>query len=171
MNEPVKNCPSCGDEFQAWVERCPDCHVPLAVGGGDGAGAENLPPEFPPASQLEKVLVGGPWQTRSLADRLAEAGIACRVDSYPPESDLDTGGGGSFGQAGRGIDMGVYVRAADHERALEIAEAFQTEGLPELDDHDTPEPGTELDACPGCGETLAPEATGCGECGLEFPEV
>ncbi|MBW2242753.1 MAG: hypothetical protein JRH01_12285 [Deltaproteobacteria bacterium] len=174
MNESVKNCPSCGDEFQAWVERCPDCNIPLVIGGSGSAGAEKAAPEFPPASQLEKVLVGGPWQTRGLADRLAEAGIPCRVDSYPPDSELDTGGSaaaGNFGQGGRGIDLGVYVREADHERAIEIAAAYQTEGLPELDEHDTPEPGTELDACPGCGEPLAADATGCEECGLEFPEV
>ncbi|MCP3986575.1 MAG: hypothetical protein GY723_19500 [bacterium] len=171
MNEPVKNCPSCGDEFQAWVERCPDCNVPLTI-GGENTDAGDTTPEFPPAHQLEKVLVGGPWQTRSLAERLSERGVPCRVDAYPPEAQIDSGAdGGSFGQAGHGIDLGVYVKAADLERATEISAELQAEGMPGLDGHEAPEPGTELDACPGCGEPLAADAPGCGECGLEFPEV
>lgn len=172
MNEPVKNCPSCGDEFQTWVERCPDCDVPLTIGGGESTAAAAV--DLPPASQLECVLVGGPWQTRGLAERLSEEGIACRVDAHPPDTDIDTDGGAAaarFGQAGRGINLGVYVQQADRERATDLSAVFQAEGMPELDGHETPEPGTELDACPGCGEPLAADATGCAECGLEFPEI
>lgn len=174
MNEPVKNCPSCGDEFQAWVERCPDCDVPLAIGGGGKRASEDTRPELPPAGQLECVLIGGPWQTRGLAERLSEEGIACRVDAHPPETGIGTDGGvaaARFGQAGRGIHLGVYVLAADQLRATEISATFQAEAMPEVDGQEVPEPGTELDACPGCGEPLAEDATGCAECGLEFPEL
>ncbi len=171
MSDAVKICPSCGDEFQPWVELCPDCHVPLQMGSGESA--PDVGSELPPPTELECVATGGPWQTRALAERLQEEGIGCRIDAYPPDTDIDTDGGnvaGRFGQAGRGVNLGVYVTRADQPRAAEIVADARTEELPELDGMEMPEPGSELDACPGCGEPLAADATGCSECGLEFPE-
>lgn len=28
----MRYCKECGDEFQDWVQECPDCHIPLVYG-------------------------------------------------------------------------------------------------------------------------------------------
>ena len=153
-----KYCPQCGDEFQNWVEACPDCEVPL--------GHERLDPkaqpagDLPPARELEAVFVGEPWQVREPVDSLAEAGIECRVDAFPPGDFSDDGAGiGSFGS---GTRVAVYVRREDLARIASLDADWVRSTLAT---------DSELDACPGCSAPLAVDATACGECGLEFPEV
>ena len=149
MTEIVKHCPSCRDEFQGWVERCPDCDVPLAV--GEPGAVETAPAaEMPPVSELELVASGDPWRARELAEHLQAGGIGCRVE-----------GGGERG------GLGVYVAARDLPEAVVLVQALQRESLGEEADAEM----AGADLCPGCEAPLAEDALECPSCGLAFPEA
>jgi len=154
-----KYCPQCGDEFQNWAERCPDCDVALGFDRPTAAAAAPSE-ELPPARDLAPVFVGEPWQVRDPIATLGQAGIACRVDAYPPGDIADSGE--HIGGFGAGTKVGVYVRPDD----VAAVTAIDAEWV-----RSTLAAEAALEHCPACDAPLAADATGCGECGLEFPEI
>ena len=152
-----KYCPQCGDEFQNWVEMCPDCECAL---GHEPPQPGAAPGDLPPARELTPVFVGEPFRVREPAASLQAAGIPCRVDAYPPGDTSD--GGDHIGSFGAGTRVGVYVREQDLEAVSQLdADWVQTMLATE----------TELESCPACDAPLAEGASGCEACGLEFPEI
>ena len=153
-----KYCPRCGDEFQNWVETCPDCEVALGFEKPDRRAGSAV--DLPAARHLQAIFVGEPWQVREPVDSLAAAAIPCRVDAFPPGEFSDDGVG--IGSFGAGTRVGVYVREQDIPAIVALGEEWVRSTLATDD---------ELDACPACGAALVADATGCGDCGLEFPEI
>jgi hypothetical protein len=143
-----KACPSCGEEYQSWVSRCPDCDVALDLSRG---ATPAPPPSAAPAAELrDPVLLQaeGAWYLRELAEALSARDIACRIEKGAPA-------------------LSLFVGRSDLEAAREVAREFAESRLPALEDHEAHDPS----GCPACGEPLAAEAAGCGACGLEFPEA
>jgi len=152
-----KYCPQCGDEFQNWVETCPDCECAL---GHEPPQPGAAPAELPPARELVAVFVGEPFRVREPVASLEAARIPCRVDAYPPGGEGDEGE--PMGGFGAGTKVAVYVREEDLPAVSELDEDWVRAML---------STESELDACPACEAPLAESATGCSSCGLEFPEI
>ena len=152
-----KYCPQCGDEFQAWVETCPDCECAL---GHEPPQPGAAPAELPPARELTAVFVGEPFRVREPVASLEAARIPCRVDAYPPGGDGE--GAEALGSFGAGTKVAVYVREAD-VAAVSALDADWVHAMLSTE--------TELEACPACEAPLPEGATGCRACGLEFPEI
>jgi len=113
-------CPSCGDEFRAGIERCPDCGVDLQAA---------QPPAHAPSGSGPKVSLTGPFsddddpvelgrfgpiEAQSIAALLRSGGIPATLREISPFT----------GQAGPALGFaegsGVLVRRAD----LDVAEAL-----------------------------------------------
>jgi hypothetical protein len=161
-----KVCPSCGGEFQQWVTQCPDCAVALQIGGGDSLPAAP-PRELPPARELTCIERGDPRALHEIAERLQEAGLSCRIDAYPPDEPIRLGGKRGTGVA---TSFGLYVLPAEAEEAARLRLEHVRETLPEAAGFELAA-GTELSACPACGEPLADAARECAACGLAFPDA
>jgi hypothetical protein len=159
-----KTCPSCGDEFVAHVEQCPDCRVPLRAPG-------ETPPASAPAEHAlaDAVLLraGETRDLRELAERLDAAGIACAIDTDPPGASVAAAGAGAR-RGGGAVRLALYVAARDAHTAARVHQAWVAEIVP--DSGSANDMGL-IDACPGCGEPLAPTSAACASCGLEFPEL
>lgn len=67
-------CPKCGDEFQDWVETCPDCKVPLV---------EKLPPvteeEFREGSLVKVAVAPNEVEAQLWKGILEDNGIHCLI--------------------------------------------------------------------------------------------
>lgn len=164
-----KGCPSCGGEFQSWVEMCPDCEVPLQVGPAAPPPAAPAGPELPPARELHCLRTGDPWHLRELSEALQEAGIPHRIDRQPePEGEGVAAARRSRG-GGRAAALGLFVRHEDVAAAVQVEHEHHLTRAhgPEAEAH---RPGDALEACPACGEALPEGASACGSCGLEFPD-
>ncbi len=162
-----KSCPRCGDEFQHWVNECPDCHVPLAhADAGGSAPALGERSAAAPAPFTSPVLLrrGDPRDLRELAERLGAQGIACAVGGDFGKASKGIGRAG----AGRSVTLGLFVEERDLPAASEIQRAWLAEQMPE---DASAGPVGELSGCPGCGEPLAADARACRSCGLEFPDA
>ena len=144
-----KACPSCGEEYQSWVSRCPDCDVALDI--APGAAPSSPPPAAPAAELRDPVLLQaeGTWYLRALAEALADRDISCRIEKGSPA-------------------LSLFVSRGDLEAAREVAREFAESQLPALE---AGHPGHDASGCPACGEPLAAEAAACAACGLEFPEA
>jgi hypothetical protein len=114
------------------------------------------------------IRVGDPWRVREIAEALENAGVTCRIDTYPPGADVAPQRRGRG--AGTATEMGVYVADADAQAAAQIADEHERSRMPEVE---TEQPEWEGDPgrCPGCGTALEPAAASCAECGLEFPPI
>lgn len=161
-----KVCPSCGGEFQQWVTQCPDCAVALQIGGGPSLPAA-APRELPPARELVCIERGDPRALHEIAERLQVAGLSCRIDPYPPDEPIRPGGRRGSGVA---TTFGLYVLPAEAEDATRLRTEHVRETLPEAAGYEVAA-GTELSACPACGEPLADAARECAACGLAFPDA
>jgi hypothetical protein len=162
-----KVCPSCGGEFQQWVERCPDCAVPVGSGAPDAMTPARVGVELPPARELVCLQRGDPRVLHEVAERLQAAGLSCRIDAHPPEEPIRLGGRRGAGVA---TPFGLYVLPADVEAAQRVRAQHARETLPDAEGYEVAA-GTELSACPACGEPIADAATSCDGCGLEFPDA
>jgi hypothetical protein len=164
-----KVCPSCAGEFQQWVTQCPDCAVPLQIGGPGGGAAQTAArataEEFPPAQELTCLQRGDPRALHEIAERLQASGVSCRIDAYPPGEPIRAGARRGAGVA---TTFGLYVRPEDAAQAAAVREQYLRENVPDAEDSAL---GAELSACPACGEPLDDGAGACAACGLEFPDA
>lgn len=169
VQEIHKVCPTCGGEFQARLDVCPDCDLPLlwsteASSGPSGAWRSESP-GLEPSPDLVGVRTGDLGWVRSLAARLAQAGIrsftSIVADPSFSSQQLD---GRNFHHDGR---YHLFVRPEDLEASEEMdremlaeqfVEAEALGGLPAL--------GTEV--CPACGAHLPEGAKECASCELRF---
>jgi len=166
--EREKYCPRCGVAHQAWATRCADCDCALSY----DRPVRSDPPraaELPPARELACLRTGDAWHVRELAEALQQAGISCRIDSFPPEAPL---AGPGLSARGRGAPegatrLGVYVAHADAAAGLRIERELLASRMP-----DAPEGAAhDAEVCPACGTPLDATAAECAECGLEFPPL
>lgn len=161
-----KICPDGHGEFQPRLTHCPDCGAALQL----ATSAE--PPvrasfELPPAHELACIERGDPRALHEMAEQLQSAGVSCRIDAYPPDQPIRLGGRRGSGVA---TTFGLYVRPVDAEAATRLRTEHLQRSLPDAAGLGVAA-GTELHACPACGEALAEAALACAACGLEFPEA
>ena len=155
---PPKICPRCGEEYVHTAQTCVECDVPL---GFDAPSGEAPRDELPPAEDLVPIRNAEvPW-IDGLAHALADAGIPSRVE-LPRKEDSTVQGRGMGA-----IRCTIYVRQEDVADAARIDAEFARTQVPDLPDENAGEWG-ESDGCPGCGATLAADATECPDCGLAF---
>jgi len=109
------------------------------------------------------------WAMREIAADLERAGIAGRVDSWPPGGSLAAGRCGLYGF--EPPQVGIYVRPGDLTNASRRFDAYQRERMPGPEADDFAAPGTLCDACPACGAPLDARSAACPGCGIEFPET
>jgi len=157
MNLPPKICPRCGEEYVHTATTCVECNVPLGL----EAPPEDPAFELPPSEELVALRNAEvPW-IEGLAHALAEAGVPSRVELPRREDD-------SVQSRGLGaIRCTIFIRPEDGPVATRIDAEFARTQVPDLPDANAGEWG-ESDACPGCGNALASDATECPECGLAF---
>jgi hypothetical protein len=176
MSALYRSCPQCGDEFQHWVSECPDCRVPLREldPNAPRPPAVEPPPRAEPALDLGDfvcIRVADVWQLRTLAERLEAAGVACRVDAFPPGASLQPSRAGArTAPRGTGTQLGLYVRRDDVAHAREVEHAERVETTPDLP-ASAAASGADFEGCPGCGTPIDPAREECAECGLVFPPL
>ena len=161
-----KVCPEGHGEFQQRVTHCPECGAVLQLATSE-APVPRTVPALPAAHELTCIERGDPRALHEIAARLQSAGISCRIDAYPPDEPIRLGGPRGSGVA---TTFGLYVRPAEAEEATRVRTRHLQQSLPEAAGYEVAA-GTELHACPACGEPLAEAARECTECGLEFPEA
>jgi hypothetical protein len=128
-----KLCPSCKDEFVPTVSLCPDCRVPLvtpeqlaSVEAARVAGAAPTSDVFTLTSAV-MLRAGGASELQAVAERLAERGVRCVIDTNPPGARL---GGSSRAAAGREIQLALYVDEADAQTAARIHHEWMLATVP-----------------------------------------
>ena len=113
-------CPSCGDEFRAGVERCPDCHRALTPTVPPNSVTERHPPAAAPPPTLgpddDTVEIAwlGATEAELVAGELRASGIAAMVVGVSPFS----GEGGPALQFSEGAHLLVRRRDVDAARAI-----------------------------------------------------
>lgn len=117
-------CPKCRDEFQDWVEVCPDCHVKLV------AALRESPSRVKKDSKAEALVLAASAPNRPLADMwagiLKDKGIRCMVKGYE-------GGGFRYPPMASplqpsNLQFDVYVLKSDLGRAKETLKEANPEG-------------------------------------------
>jgi hypothetical protein len=162
MTLPPKLCPRCGEEYLHTALECVHCEVALVH--PDQAGQVSAY-ELPPPSELRRIRAAGAGWVVSLSERLAEREIPHRVEPLDEaEADAQGGGAGPYG---------VYVREEDFEAAKAIDTAYLKREMPDLDESQLEEAlaGGDDDACPACGDPVAPDAAECAGCGLALGPI
>lgn len=165
MSAVYRMCPACGDEFQSWVTRCPDCDEAI-VETSDPASLRAGPPseDLPSARELHCLAVGVVARIREVSEQLQRAGIANRIDRDPQSLGDEGDIVGGFGQ---NVRLGVYVREAELAAAQAALHDLNIRDLHDVPD-EVGDPNLELDACPACGEAIDEDAAECASCGLAF---
>ncbi len=154
MELPSKVCPECRVEYVPTALECSDCRVPLV---DPAALPEAAEAGLPAASELTPIRVeNGRW-IQALATRLAEDGIAHRVEA-------------AAAAPGRHSDplFALFVRPEDEAPARAVdAEVLRRE-IPELAELRGADAERSEDACPACGSAVRADAAECPDCGLNF---
>jgi hypothetical protein len=154
---PPKICPECGEEYLHSAQRCVHCDVALEH-------AERLetraPDELPPIAELHCIRAASSSWAMGLSEELSAAGIAHRVEAVGGEQSAEVR------RPGREHPCGVYVRVQDVAAAERIDARFFASQMPDLPEGFDSSTAAPDDACPACGDPLAPEAAECPGCGL-----
>jgi ribosomal protein L40E len=168
VNLPFKVCPECGAEHVHTAVICVDCNVALEIAPTEETPEPPPTAAFPPASELTRVAVGSPWEMERLALQLQEANLSSRIDR------VDTGPGASrplpnTAPRGSGARLALYVLPEDAEAARRAIQVLLLQDGPVAAAE--AREGAALEACPACGAPIAPTASACSDCGLEFVAV
>jgi predicted amidophosphoribosyltransferase len=167
QDDLVKLCPSCGSEYQLWVERCLDCGVSLVhgrEGQGEAIGSQGKEEESHDMTTYPQNCVplrnaAVDW-IRRLSEDLDEAGIRHWVSA--PEWRRDPS---------------LYVLPEDQEAAAVVDRARFAIEVPEVAAGDARpqrpvrrrEPSSyenEVKVCPSCGGEFQLWAETCADCGV-----
>ncbi len=158
MPLPPKVCPECREEYVHVASVCIHCDVPLVLQGE--VPLESAAEALPPASELVCVRASSVGWAMSLSEHLVEAGIPHRIQAATEDADE-----GTQRKPDQNLPYGVFVLAEHEEDATRIDLAhtgYQIPAVPE----DFGRSEISADACPACGESIAPTATECPDCGL-----
>ncbi len=160
LQDDVKLCPQCGDEYTLRAEQCAECGVELVL----PSQLEEAPPpeEFPATDQLACVRVGPIAWTRALSAALEQMEIRHRVE---PDTRTPEEGGVDRGEFDGADVFGTWVMPNDFERAKTIDSEVFVHVLG--GETDAPNAG-EDEICPACGSALPVDALECPDCGLAF---
>ena len=118
----------------------------------DGDGDAERVDEIAPGEELLLVRSAQLDWIHALAERLAELGIPRQVNPIDQRRATDS-------------NWGLYVRPADHARALVVDREVMLELMPDIPEDFDP---TALDTsqCPACGEPVGEGIGECPGCGL-----
>lgn len=158
MLMPPKICPECREEYVHVASVCIHCNASLVLEGEVpvGSAAEALPP----VSELVCVRASSVGWAMSLSELLAEAGIPHRIQAATSDADE-----GTQRNPGQNLPFGVFVLAEHEEAATRIDLAHTGRQIPDIPE-DFGQSEISADVCPACGESIAPTATECPDCGL-----
>lgn len=161
MNDHVRVCRDCGEEYRPEIVRCADCGGELEdrrageEARRDAAPAE--PPDAELAGQHTLFVTARATDLVPMVERLREAQIECRLGEQPGA------------QKGAPPRYAIVVPEADAQRALAAVTDLVA---PHTDAADVHAVEARFDKeqgylqCPACGAAPPRGATECPECGL-----
>jgi ribosomal protein L32 len=162
MNDHVRVCRECGEEYRPHVVRCADCGGELEdhyEGEGEAKLAHPAPEETAAELAGYRVLFMTPRAADlvPLAERLRDTRVEYRLAEQPAPAE------------GAPPRYALLVRDADAAGALAaladiVAPHEDTAGVDAVETRF--DPGRGYVQCPACGAEALPGATECVECGL-----
>jgi len=170
IEDELKYCPRCQEEYRAEIETCADCGITLLTGKAmkallaeKQAGRKKGDMEIKPDDELVDIRRGPLLQMKELQNLLAGNGLPALV--VKDEA--------SCGQGCCGTVLLLRVRMADIQEVMAVLEEehVRTTGLHE---HDTSHVDAvfnthaEQATCPACGCTFPTSQATCPDCGLCF---
>jgi len=170
IEDELKYCPRCREEYRAEIETCADCGITLLTGvamkallAEKQAARNKGDMEIKPDEELVDIRRGQLLQMKELQSLLADNGLPALV--VKDESGC--------GRGCCGTEMLLRVRMADIREVMAVLEEehARTTGLHE---HDTSHADAvfnthaEQATCPACGCTFPTSQATCPDCGLCF---
>ncbi len=170
IEDELKYCPGCRDEYRAEIETCAACNLQLLTGTAMRAlleekqqGRAGRSTEISPDDELVDIRKGPVMQMKELQQVLA-------AQSLPSLTVKEASG---CGKGCCGTDLVLRVRMADIQDVMAILEEEHIRSTG-LSDHDTSHAGAvfnthaEQATCPACGCTFPTTTPTCPDCGLCF---
>ena len=170
IEDDLKYCPRCQDEYRAEIETCATCEIQLLTGVAMRALVEEKQQskagrsmEITPEDELVDIRKGPVLTMKQLQKVLA--------DEHLPSLVVKEEGG--CGQGCCGTDLLLRVRMADIQEVMAVLEREHVRSTG-LEDHDTTHAGAvfntraEQATCPACGCTFPTTTPSCPDCGLCF---
>jgi phage terminase large subunit-like protein len=170
IEDELKYCPRCREEYRAEIETCADCEITLLTGvamkallAEKQAGRKKGDMEIKPDDELVDIRRGQLLQMKELQNLLADNGLPALV--VKDESGC--------GQGCCGTGMLLRVRMADIQEVMAVLEEehVRTTGLHEYDTSHADavfNTHAEQATCPACGCTFPTSQATCPDCGLCF---
>lgn len=170
IDDELKYCPECHDEYRAEIETCAACSVQLVTGVELKAffkqkqqRQDDRSMEISPDQELVDIRKGPVMQIKHYQKLLASENL--------PSLVVQEGSG--CGKGCCGTDVVLRVRLSDIQDVMAVLEEehVRTTGLSE---HDTANSGAvfntraEQTTCPACGFVFPPTTKTCPDCGLCF---
>ncbi|HEB70050.1 MAG TPA: hypothetical protein ENI88_10600 [Desulfobulbus sp.] len=170
IEDELKYCPGCRDEYRAEIEICAACNLQLLTGAAMRALVEEQQQprtgrsmEISPDDELVDIRKGPVMQMKELQKVLAD-------QSLPSLTVKEDGG---CGKGCCGTELLLRVRMADVQEVMAVLEEEHVRSTC-LSDHDTSHAGAvfnthaEQATCPACGCTFPTTKPTCPDCGLCF---
>ena len=170
IDDNLKYCPRCQEEYRAEIETCVDCNITLLSGVdmkallAEKVVARNKGSmEIKPDDELVDIRRGALLQMKELQNLLAQHGLPALVVK-------DEQG---CGQGCCGPELLLRVRRADIQAVITVLEEEHIRTTA-LHAHDTSHANAvfnthaEQATCPACGNTFPTSQTTCPDCGLCF---
>lgn len=170
IEDDLKYCPGCRDEYRAEIETCAVCNLQLLSGVAMRALLEEKQQvragrsmEIGPEDELVDIRKGPVLQMKELQKLLADKAL--------PSLTVKEDGG--CGKGCCGTDLLLRVRLADIQDVMAVLEEEHVRSTG-LADHDTSyagavfNTGAERATCPACGCTFPTTVPTCPDCGLCF---
>ena len=151
-------------EFVATAEICSDCNVALV--DPSEIRDEPEPEELPPVSELVPIRIASVDWVRGFSEALQEANVPHRVGP-PPQLGDDS----DLGRRSHDSGVAIYVRAEDHEQAMQLDGEFLRSQIPDIPAEGSAAASSDGESCPACGDPIAADDPECAGCGLPFLEL
>ncbi len=170
IEDDLKYCPRCHDEYRAEIETCAACEIPLLTGAAMRAmldeknkGKKNRSMEISPNEELIDIRKGPVLAMKELQKVLA--------DHHLPSLVVNDKSG--CGQGCCGPELLLRVRLSDIQEVMAVLEEEHARSTA-LAEHDTSHADAvfnthaEQATCPACGCTFPTTRPTCPDCGLCF---